>query len=151
MSARTDPGRERVLLEWQAEPEVRARSFEEFWKHRPQIRSGKLFRTPDVNLFRQDGCLYMDVAMAGLKSEDIEVIATDKRVSVRAESASTLGSQTDRPLISELAMGRFFRELDLPMEILPSKVEATYKNGILRLVMPLEDPRKHRPIFLDVR
>ena len=61
---------------------------------------------------------------------------------MRGERASE--AKTDS-LGSEIAYGRFERELALPEDIDTERVEATYRHGMLELVLPLKESAKpHR-------
>ncbi|HEV2984478.1 MAG TPA: Hsp20/alpha crystallin family protein [Vicinamibacterales bacterium] len=49
-------------------------------------------------------------------------------------------------MISEISYGRFEREFTLPEDIDSQHVEATYRHGMLELVLPLSEGAKPRRI-----
>ena len=49
-------------------------------------------------------------------------------------------------MISEIAYGRFEREFTLPGEVDAEHVQATSRNGMLELVLPLKEAAKPRRI-----
>jgi HSP20 family protein len=56
-----------------------------------------------------------------------------------------IAGQEVEPVISEITYGRFEREFTLPEEIDARNVQATYRHGMLELVLPLaEGAKPHR-------
>ena len=58
---------------------------------------------------------------------------------------SACADEKAEPVISEITYGRFEREFTLPEEIDAKHVQATYRHGMLELVLPLaEGAKPHR-------
>ncbi len=41
----------------------------------------------------------------------------------------------------EIAFGEFHAEVDLPYQVIADKVEATYRDGFLRVMLPIAQPK----------
>jgi HSP20 family protein len=78
------------------------------------------------------------------KSIDIEVVGQMLRV--RGERSR---EKSVEPYVSEISYGRFEREFALPADIDADHVEATYRNGVLELALPVSERAKPRRIAIS--
>jgi len=79
--------------------------------------------------------------MPGLEPQDIAVIISGNRVTLRGEYR---GSRQNQPeaLISEWTIGPYYREAVLPQPVDGALTHATYGNDVLVLSMPVLRPRE---------
>jgi HSP20 family protein len=127
--------------------------FEEFWNHRPHLMWGDVYKTPDVNLYRQGTDLILEAGLPGFVSSDLEVIVTDTQVTVKAEREPQAKPKdlSTHHYMKEIDQGKFYRSLELPVEVKSTSSEAEYKEGVLKIRMPLGNPEAHRPVFVKVK
>ena len=98
--------------------------------------------TPAAGVRREGDRWMVSIAVPGISPEKLDVDIIGRTLRVRGERASE--AKTDS-LGSEIAYGRFERELTLPEDIDTERVEATYRHGMLELVLPLKESAKpHR-------
>ena len=98
--------------------------------------------TPAAGVRREGDRWMVSIAVPGISPEKLDVDIIGRTLRVRGERASE--AKTDS-LGSEIAYGRFERELALPEDIDTERVEATYRHGMLELVLPLKESAKpHR-------
>ncbi len=98
--------------------------------------------TPAAGVRREGDTWMVSIAVPGISPEKLDVDIIGRTLRVRGERASE--AKTDS-LGSEIAYGRFERELTLPEDIDTERVEATYRHGMLELVLPLKESAKpHR-------
>ena len=98
--------------------------------------------TPAAGVRREGDTWMVSIAVPGISPEKLDVDIIGRTLRVRGERASE--EKTDS-LGSEIAYGRFERELTLPEDIETERVEATYRHGMLELVLPLKESAKpHR-------
>ncbi len=77
------------------------------------------------------------IEMPGVVKEDIEISVEGTKVSVKAEAKrAPLNAETDRVLFEQRRTTRFERTFELPLEVSEDTAEATYENGVLKLVLP---------------
>ena len=84
--------------------------------------------------------------LPGMKREDIEVSVQDGALVIsgeRAEEKVNEGTEVHR---QERYFGRFSRALTLPTAVAGDKVKATYKDGILTVVLPKAEEAKPKRI-----
>ena len=92
-------------------------------------------QTVPLQVHQADERLVLAAPMPGLEPQDISVIISGNRVTIRGEYR---GSRQDQPeiLISEWTIGPYDREVVLPQPVDGALTNATYGNGVLVLVMP---------------
>jgi HSP20 family protein len=111
-----------------------------------------------LNVAQDDKNYYIYAVLPGVTPDKIEINALKNTLTIAGEiSAEAFGPQmptsdsAKQPGLKWLhrevptQVARFHRELELPTEINTEAVEATYENGILRLVVPqAPTARAHR-------
>lgn len=110
---------------------------------------GEMPRSQNVDAFtpaadvRRDGEKWnVSMAVPGVAPEDIHIDIVGRTLRVRGERVAPDAVQ---PVINEIAYGRFEREFTLPEEIDAKHVQASYRDGMLELVLPLAEAAKpHR-------
>jgi HSP20 family protein len=84
----------------------------------------------------------------GLEADDLNVEIINNTVAVRGEFASE-EKKDAQSLSCELPSGRFSRVVTLPTALDPSKVEASIKNGVLKLHIPKAEAHRPKPIKVN--
>jgi HSP20 family protein len=75
--------------------------------------------------------------LPGVKKEDIQITVEGSRVAVRAETKSQSEARDgERVLHSERSATSYARSFELPAEVTEDKADASFENGVLRLVLP---------------
>ena len=72
--------------------------------------------------------------MPGFEASEIEVRLTGDLLTLRAEHKQVPEAKAEKPV--ERRYGRLERALTLPAGIVPDKVEAQYRNGVLEVHVP---------------
>lgn len=102
---------------------------------------------PDINAYRYDDRIEICVDLAGVDKGDIQVEVLPLTVRIGGVRKAPVPRNDDEKakggcrqvLAMEIESGRFGRELRLPVEIDPERVEARHKNGLLWIHLPLLD------------
>lgn len=99
-------------------------------------RDGNTF-TPAVDIKENDNEIRLELELAGMKPEDVEIIAENGVLTVRGEKRSERkeGDET-RYQIVERTYGTFMRTFQLPQGIDEDQVKADFDNGVLTLHIP---------------
>lgn len=110
-------------------------------------RTGQLFTgwSPALDLYESGDHLIAVVELPGMLKEDIEISLHDGTLTVSGERKreSTNGEKAQR---TERYVGAFRRSIALPTHVDPSKVNATYEDGILRVTLPKAEEAKPKQI-----
>jgi HSP20 family protein len=93
---------------------------------------------PTMDVVENDNEIVVSVEMPGLQRNDIDISIDDDVLTIRGEK-KVEDKQTDEKKnfhVTERAYGVFYRAIQLPSGIDPSKVEARMENGVLKITIP---------------
>ena len=90
---------------------------------------------PNVDMYDREKEVVVEVELPGVDRDSIDVSVQDSILSIRAERKAPKDIPDEAYYCCERPRGTFFRTVQLPAEVDPQKVEATYADGILRLVL----------------
>jgi HSP20 family protein len=106
---------------------------------------------PRLDVVERDNEFVVKAEMPGMKKDDIEVSLESGVLTITAETKSeTEEKEGDRVIRQERRYGKFLRSLRLGKEIDEKKVKASYKDGILELVLPKAEEVKPKKIAVNV-
>jgi HSP20 family protein len=101
---------------------------------------------PALDVHEDQDSFTIRAELPGMKREDIEVSVQDGALVIsgeRAEERVNEGTEVHR---QERYFGRFSRALTLPTAVAGDKVKASYKDGILTVVLPKAEEAKPKRI-----
>ncbi|MGC8723481.1 MAG: Hsp20/alpha crystallin family protein [Acidobacteriota bacterium] len=104
--------------------------------------------SPAVDLREEEGQYVIEADMPGMKREDIEVHLENNLLTIRGERKFEAESQKETYHRIERAYGRFTRSFTLPSRVEADKISATYKDGILQLIVPKAEESKPKRIAI---
>lgn len=88
-----------------------------------------------VDIYEKEDKLIIFSTIAGLKSEDIDVTVEPDLIIIRGERKKQAPPDSICHR-QECFWGKFSRTLVLPCPVKPDKVDASLKNGVLKIVLP---------------
>jgi HSP20 family protein len=88
----------------------------------------------------------VSMAIPGISPDKVEIDVVGRTLRVRGERAEEAKDGEAELILSEVRYGRFEREFTLPEAIDAEHVQATYRHGMLDLVLPLKEGAKPRRI-----
>jgi HSP20 family protein len=90
-----------------------------------------------VNEYYRDGSLVIRAELPAIDPDkDVDITMTDGMLHIKAERRQEEKVEQDRYLRREIHYGSFERTLALPEGVTEADVTATYKDGILEIVVP---------------
>ena len=123
--------------------ELQVREKQEVAAPAEQTRPGLVF-SPLVDIFETDKEIVLLADMPGVMSDKLDVDLRENMLTLSAEAVSGKGSE-EQDILSEFAVGKFYRQFTLSEVIDQGKIEAKLNSGVLRLVLPKVEkaaPRK---------
>jgi HSP20 family protein len=102
-----------------------------------------------VDLWETKDAYHLRADLPGVKPEELEINATSDSISVAGEVKGAADMIDESWLRQERRVGKFERAFTLPVAIDPAKVEATFENGVLQLVLPKAENTKPRTIKIN--
>ena len=94
---------------------------------------------PDVNIYTGNDSYVLEFALPGADEKSIDVSVEKNILTVKAK-AGHRPAEGYQLYYSESAQGDYKRSFRLDEQIAVDEVAASYKNGMLTLVMPLKAP-----------
>ncbi len=89
---------------------------------------------PPMNIYEDDKNYLIEVEMAGMDKDDIEVsISNDNILTIRGEKKRNSRYEKEDTLRYESFVGKFQKSITLPSDIDSSKIDVKYENGILKI------------------
>lgn len=113
-------------------------------------RQAQLFSgwSPALDLYHNNDNVVAVIELPGMRKEDIEISLHDGTLTVAGERkhASGNGETAER---SERYVGKFRRSITLPTRVDASKVQASYRDGILTVTLPKAEEAKPKQIQIN--
>jgi HSP20 family protein len=105
---------------------------------------------PAIRLEETDDEIVVLAEMPGLDPEDFKVEATDDRLILRGQKEVESEERDPRYYYAERMFGAFTRTIALPCQVNVSRANATYRNGLLRIVLPKTEHAKANRVRVRV-
>jgi HSP20 family protein len=105
---------------------------------------------PPLNAWMTDEAVFVEAELPGFSLDKVELTVTGRDLTIRGERDETNGAgDTTKVLRRERPMGAFVRTIRLPVEIENEGMQATLKDGVLRITVPRT--QAERPRRIEVR
>ncbi|MCK8600467.1 Hsp20/alpha crystallin family protein [Desulfoferrobacter suflitae] len=117
----------------------------------PSMRSEAGEWMPEFDISETDDQIIGEADVPGVDPKDLELsISPQKVLSVRAEKREKRELKDECQHCIERRFGAFSRSFTLPREVYADEVEATYKDGVLKLTIPKTESSRSKKITVDV-
>ncbi|MFC6904458.1 Hsp20/alpha crystallin family protein [Halalkalicoccus tibetensis] len=93
-----------------------------------------------IDLADRDGEFVVTADAPGFGKEEIDVRVTGRRLTIEAERTESSEDESETYLRSERRSESLHRTVQLPEPVEEEDVSATYKNGVLTITLPKQDP-----------
>ena len=94
---------------------------------------------PLTDVFEIENTLTIRVEVAGMRESDFTISLVERNLTIRGIRQDTSERRAYHQM--EIPFGEFSTELELPYLIISDKVEATYRDGFLRITLPIARPK----------
>ncbi len=94
---------------------------------------------PPTDVFETDDDIIVRVEVAGMREADFTISLNGRTLAIRGIRQDTNERRAYHQM--EIAFGEFTTEVELPYTIIADKVEAVYRDGFLRITLPIEQPK----------
>ena len=99
-----------------------------------------------VDVYQADGEIVIQSTIAGIKPEDLDISIENDVVTITGERKNQTEEKGKNYFYQECYWGAFSRQIILPEEVDPSRAEATMKEGVFTLRIPIVERKKIRKI-----
>jgi HSP20 family protein len=120
------------------------------WPGRLEAFTGRTFPV-DVYETRDQQGYVIEASLPGAKPEDISITAIGDTLTIRYATRGEEKIEKPNYVRRERYEGELRRTISLPTQIDPEKVQATYEQGVLKLVVPKVEAAKPKQISVKVK
>jgi HSP20 family protein len=112
---------------------------------------GKERKVPSVELSETEKDLVLKAHLPDIDPENLHISITDNILNIKGEVKQELVDEGIKHHSMRRMHSSFSRILELPCKVMIDDIEATYKDGILQMVMPKCKPEMERKIIINIK
>ncbi|MCL5978683.1 MAG: Hsp20/alpha crystallin family protein [Nitrospirae bacterium] len=131
------------------------RLFDEFFSPVTRRRRGWLkpemgVIVPNIEMYDRKNEIVLKAELPGVSKEDIDLTITKDSLTLKGEIKKEEEIKEEDYYASERSYGSFTRTIALPAEVDSEKSKASFKNGVLEIVLPKREEAKPKEIKIEV-
>jgi HSP20 family protein len=107
--------------------------------------------TPQVETFRRGDNLVVRADLPGLKKEDVNVEFDNGMLTISGERRSEREDDQGDYYRSERTYGQFYRAIQLPEGISDNQCDASFKDGVLEVTLPMPKQEERKAKRIQVK
>jgi HSP20 family protein len=109
----------------------------------------RVMRLPSVDIIDHDTEVVVRAAVPGMKKEDLDLSLTQNTISLAGKITREEKEEKADYVRSEIYRGDFSRTLNLPAEVVAERAKASFKDGVLEVVVPKKQPVQRKVISIE--
>jgi HSP20 family protein len=150
-----------AIIRWYDHPNVLSpmEQMERLQREMNQLLSGFTGRTPQpfrvgvfppINLSEDANTFYVRAELPGIKAEDIDISVEGDTLTLRGERKLAEASGEVSYHRRERESGKFRRIITLTGRIKPDEVQAIFKDGVLKIILPKAEEARPKQIKVAI-
>ena len=112
---------------------------------------GRELAMPNIDETEDDKAFYVSIELPGMDEKDVDVMLSGRLLTVRGEKKEDEKEEGKDYYRRERRFGSFRRTLELPGEVDESKIEASFKKGVLKIELPRTKEAQAKIKHIDVK
>ena len=108
-------------------------------------------RTPLCDIIDKGNRYIISLEVPGIQKDKIEVKATGEYITIAGSEEKKNEKEEGNYVLNERAYRSFFRKIPFPENIIPTKVDATIENGILKIEVPKQKPTSTEETHIKIK
>jgi len=105
---------------------------------------------PSLDVAETKNEIVVKAEVPGMDPKDIDISLSDGLLTIKGEKKQEREEKEENYHLVERSYGSFTRSIRLPKEIQSDKINASYKNGVLKVVLPKSEEAKKKEIKIKV-
>lgn len=101
--------------------------------------------SPSVNIIESKEDFKIDLAAPGLEKDDFRINLHNNVLTISCEKENKVEENKEKYMRREFSYTQFNRAFSLPQTANSESINATYKNGVLSIVIPKKEEAKEKP------
>ena len=103
-----------------------------------------------IDVYQDVDNIVIESTIAGVDSDDVDISITPESVSIKGTRQKKEKVKDGDYLYQECFWGKFSRSVILPQEIDPDRARASFKNGVLKIILPKIQRSKSKKIKVSL-
>jgi HSP20 family protein len=105
---------------------------------------------PSVDIYEHEGSIVLKAEIPGVDPKEVDIRVENNVLTLRGERKLDQEITRDNTHRVERAYGAFSRSFTLPSVVDTEKIQAEYKDGVLKVVLPRREEAKPKQIQINV-
>jgi len=101
------------------------------------------FNVPAVNITELDNEFRVSLAVPGMKKDDFKIGLDGNMLTISSEKEENKEEKEKKYTRKEYSYTSFSRSFTLPDDVSQDKIDARYEDGVLQIVLPRKESKKH--------
>lgn len=145
-----------ALIRWQPFQEIEYlqrdmnRLFDRLAPTDGEAQNQRIAFSPAVELQETPDAVHLSLELPGMTAKDLDIQVTADMVSITGERKEETKAEEKGVTRTEFRYGRFQRVIPLPSRIQNANVQANYKDGILKLLLPKAEEEKNKVVKVNL-
>jgi HSP20 family protein len=106
---------------------------------------------PAVDVFEKEDRFIVKAELPGMKEEDIDISVVGDTLSIKGEKKTETEVKEEDYYRCERSYGSFYRSIPIPSNVDANKIEASFDDGVLELVLPKSAKIKPKKIAVSTK
>jgi HSP20 family protein len=146
-----------LLTKWKpAETRVQFKNefdklFDSFFSEPFDFKNDFFAINPKTDIEETDSEYVVSLEMPGVDKKDLNLHVENDRLYIKGEKKQSKEIKDSNYICSERSYGAFQRSFDLPSSIKSDKVDAEFRDGILKIRLPKAEEAKKKEIEIKVK
>lgn len=106
----------------------------------------RLAWNPVVDIYENEGTYVVTAEIPGVDKKDLEIGVKDRVLTLKGERSSDNEANEGHYYRRERCHGKFERTFTLPADVDADRIDASFKDGVLKIEIPKPEQRKPKQI-----
>ncbi|MCL5036107.1 MAG: Hsp20/alpha crystallin family protein [Chloroflexi bacterium] len=106
---------------------------------------------PAMDIYKKDNNIVVEASLPGMKKEDINIDISDGMMTISGEMKEEKEVKENDYYYKERHSGTFSRSMMIPEDIRMDNIDAEFKDGLLKVTMPMTAPEKARKKKVEIK
>jgi HSP20 family protein len=106
---------------------------------------------PSLDVGETKNEIVVNAEMPGMDPKNIDISLSDGLLTIKGEKKQEKEEKEENYHLVERSYGSFTRSIRLPHEVQSDKINASYKNGVLKVVLPKSEEAKKKEVKIKVQ
>ncbi len=126
------------------------------WPSRPAYnRFPRIWRvhgwTPDIDVLERGNNIVVWAGLPGVNREDVDVAVEDNVLTVHGSRKEEAEAKEEDDYRMERTLGKYSRSMRVPHGIKPEDIQATFKDGVLEVIVPEPAEAQRKQVKVEVK